>query len=94
VRTPPRPRSFCSRLRPLTSASATRRLIERVEAKLVHVRQRCRVQQLDVRKQDALEEAVRNADVVVSLLPATMHIPVARLCVQHRRHLVTASYVR
>ncbi len=36
---------------------------------------------------------VKDADVVISLLPATMHMPVAREAINHRRNLVTASYV-
>ncbi|MBC6990217.1 saccharopine dehydrogenase C-terminal domain-containing protein [Hymenobacter sp. BT491] len=40
-----------------------------------------------------LSELVQQADVVISMLPALFHAPVARACVQFRRHLVTASYV-
>ena len=40
-----------------------------------------------------LEELVAEADVVISMLPALLHGPVARACVQHGRHLATASYV-
>jgi len=40
-----------------------------------------------------LSALVKAADVVVSLLPATMHPPIAELCLQHQKHLVTASYV-
>jgi alpha-aminoadipic semialdehyde synthase len=31
--------------------------------------------------------------VAISLLPATMHLPLAEECINQRRHLVTASYV-
>ncbi|TXT10844.1 hypothetical protein VHUM_02349 [Vanrija humicola] len=48
---------------------------------------------LDVSDDKALGEAVANADVVVSLLPAPMHPAVAKHCIKHGRHLVTASYV-
>lgn len=40
-----------------------------------------------------LAELVKNAQVVISLLPATMHVAVARACIRARRPLVTASYV-
>ncbi len=40
-----------------------------------------------------LENLVRNADIVVSMLPAFLHLPVAQECLKQRRHLVTASYV-
>ena len=41
----------------------------------------------------ALGHAVRNSDIVVSLLPATAHLSVAHQCLQYRKHLVTASYI-
>jgi saccharopine dehydrogenase-like NADP-dependent oxidoreductase len=40
-----------------------------------------------------LEELVAQADVVISMLPAVLHLVVARACVRHGRHLATASYV-
>ncbi len=40
-----------------------------------------------------LEELVRSHDIVVSLLPYVYHVKVARLCLRHRRPLVTTSYV-
>ncbi|MHC2990277.1 saccharopine dehydrogenase [Pontibacter sp. HJ8] len=36
---------------------------------------------------------VRQADLVISLLPAIFHIEVARECLQQEKHLITASYV-
>lgn len=39
------------------------------------------------------DEEIRNADLVISLLPAHMHVPVAETCVRFGKHLVTASYV-
>ena len=33
------------------------------------------------------------ADIVISMLPATMHITVAKDCVRLKKNLVTASYV-
>lgn len=41
----------------------------------------------------AQEALVKETDLVVSLIPATFHVPVARLAVKHRKHMVTASYV-
>ena len=40
-----------------------------------------------------LQAEVQRADVVVSLLPADMHLPVAEACVQYGRSMFTASYV-
>lgn len=42
----------------------------------------------------ALDMLVQWADVVVSLLPYTYHLKVARSCLKHRKHLVTTSYVK
>jgi saccharopine dehydrogenase-like NADP-dependent oxidoreductase len=32
-------------------------------------------------------------DLVISMLPATMHVPVAKDCIRFKKHMVTASYV-
>ena len=42
---------------------------------------------------DRLESLVAEHDLIVSLLPYTYHVQVARLCIQHKKHLVTTSYV-
>lgn len=39
------------------------------------------------------ERFVKECDVVVSLLPATLHVEVAKLAVKLGKHMVTASYV-
>jgi len=39
------------------------------------------------------EKQIKQHDVVVSLLPATMHHIPAKSCLKHNSHLVTASYV-
>lgn len=45
------------------------------------------------RDKQGLEKLCADADCVVSLLPATMHTDVAKLCIDHRTPLVTASYI-
>ncbi len=47
----------------------------------------------DVHDAARLDELVAAADVVISMLPALFHAPVARACVRHGCHLATASYV-
>jgi saccharopine dehydrogenase-like NADP-dependent oxidoreductase len=47
----------------------------------------------DVSDEKRLTELVQAHDVVVSMLPAHMHIPVAKACVQYGKHMVTASYI-
>jgi saccharopine dehydrogenase-like NADP-dependent oxidoreductase len=50
--------------------------------------------QLDSDDTAAMEALIREADLAVSLLPWTYHPAVARLCVKHRIHMVTTSYVK
>lgn len=40
-----------------------------------------------------IEKLIKDSDVIISLMPATMHIPFAELAIKYKRHLVTASYV-
>lgn len=40
-----------------------------------------------------LENLISNHDLTVSLLPYTYHITVAKLCIKHRKNMVTTSYV-
>jgi saccharopine dehydrogenase-like NADP-dependent oxidoreductase len=47
----------------------------------------------DLRHEDMLDRIVKMHDIVVSMLPASMHIPVAQRCVREGKHLVTASYI-
>lgn len=50
--------------------------------------------QLNVADEAALEGLISQADLAVSLLPYAYHPTVARLCVKHRKHMVTTSYVK
>lgn len=47
----------------------------------------------DINNEAQRKEEIQKADIVVSMLPAFMHITVARECLNYRKHLVTASYV-
>jgi len=49
-------------------------------------------QQIDVTDKTSLIELVKNAEVVVSLVPAPFHPLIARVCIEQKAHLVTASY--
>ena len=48
---------------------------------------------LDVTDETALSQLVSEADLVVSLLPYTLHGLVARHCLEQEKHMVNASYV-
>tara|TARA_B100000902_G_scaffold164152_1_gene159186 strand:+ start:53 stop:1375 length:1323 start_codon:yes stop_codon:yes gene_type:complete len=53
----------------------------------------CLALSFNVKDKKQREEQISHADIVVSMLPAFMHIDVARDCVRLGKHLVTASYV-
>ena len=40
-----------------------------------------------------LEEMIKGVDIAISLLPAAYHVTVAQLCIKHKKHMVTTSYV-
>jgi len=48
---------------------------------------------LDVFNQEQRKRAVKNATIVVSMLPARFHIEVAKDCILFKKNLVTASYI-
>ncbi|MFV0530453.1 MAG: saccharopine dehydrogenase family protein [Flavobacteriales bacterium] len=48
---------------------------------------------LDVFDQKNRKKAIQNADIVVSMLPAHLHIEVAKDCVTYHKNMVTASYI-
>ncbi|HAD96686.1 MAG TPA: saccharopine dehydrogenase [Cryomorphaceae bacterium] len=54
---------------------------------------RTRAIALDVTDDMKRTSAISGADLVISMLPAHMHIPVARDCIALRKHMVTASYI-
>ena len=47
----------------------------------------------NINNQNEREEAIKNTDLVVSLLPPTLHIIAAHDCIKFKKNLVTASYV-
>lgn len=48
---------------------------------------------LDITNDAERSEAIQKVDLVISMLPAHMHVPVAEDCVRFQKHMVTASYV-
>ena len=47
----------------------------------------------DINNDTQREEEIKKADLVISMLPASMHMNVAKDCVRFKKHLATASYV-
>ncbi len=48
---------------------------------------------LDVFNETSRVEAIKNTDIVISMLPARFHVEVAKDCIAHGKNMVTASYV-
>ena len=48
---------------------------------------------LDVFNESSRGNAIQDADIVVSMLPARFHIEVAKDCITYNKNMVTASYV-
>lgn len=48
---------------------------------------------LDIFDQNQRVALVQKADIVISMLPAHLHIEVAKDCIAYKKHLVTASYI-
>ena len=48
---------------------------------------------LDINNVSERQNLIQNTDIVVSMLPAHMHIEVAKDCILFKKNMVTASYV-
>lgn len=54
---------------------------------------RCEAIAFDIQNEAERNQRIREADLVISMLPAHMHEPVARDCIRFKKHMVTASYI-
>ncbi len=55
---------------------------------------RGRAVEVSITRPSVLEPYIREADVVVSMLPAFMHADVIKLAIKHKKPVVTASYIK
>jgi len=62
-------------------------------AKLVGGHPNGKVIELDIFDVDSRKRAVAQSDIVISMLPARVHLEIARDCIEFGKNLVTASYV-
>jgi saccharopine dehydrogenase-like NADP-dependent oxidoreductase len=69
------------------------RTVSKAQA-LINGHPRGRAVALNVENETALEDLIGHADLSVSMLPYIYHPKVAALCVKHRKHMVTTSYVK
>lgn len=49
--------------------------------------------QLDVNNESELQRLIQESDIVISMLPPSLHILAAKICLSRKINLVTASYV-
>ena len=49
--------------------------------------------ELDVFNEKQRTNAIKKADIVISLLPARFHLEVAKDCIKFKKNMVTASYI-
>lgn len=69
------------------------RTVSKAQA-LINGHPRGKARALNVKNKSALEGLIQQADLAVSMLPYRYHPEVAALCVKHRKHMVTTSYVK
>ena len=69
------------------------RTVEKAQ-KLVGTAKNGIAERLDVSDEKALEKLISEADLSISLLPYIYHPLVAKLCIKHKKLMVTASYVK
>lgn len=48
---------------------------------------------LNVDDQIALEDAIKERDLVISLVPYTYHLSIAKYCLKYKKNMITTSYV-
>ncbi|NJX14903.1 saccharopine dehydrogenase family protein [Tamlana crocina] len=60
---------------------------------LIANHRRATTQVLDVFNATDRAKAISQADIVISMLPAQLHIEVAKDCIRFGKHMVTASYI-
>ena len=50
-------------------------------------------QSLNVNNQQQLKNLIADSDIVISLVPYTHHVQIAKICIDLKKHLITTSYV-
>ena len=61
--------------------------------KLIGNHQNAEVILLDIFNETSRKKAIKNADIIISMLPASLHIEVAKDCILFGKNMVTASYI-
>jgi saccharopine dehydrogenase-like NADP-dependent oxidoreductase len=55
--------------------------------------ERCTYSEVNVQDAKSLKPLIYTCDLVISYIPAFLHIHVAKACLELRKNMVTASYI-
>ncbi|SJL06912.1 uncharacterized protein ARMOST_10254 [Armillaria ostoyae] len=90
----------------MVAGPAVDKLAERSDVRLVIASNSClemeklrgnhynvQYREIDMGRHADVSRLVEESDVVISLLPAHFHPVVAEHCIQHKKHMITASYI-
>jgi len=61
--------------------------------KLIDNHPRGTAQSLNLKDEEGLRDEIKNADLVISMVPYTFHTLVAKFCIEFKKQMVTTSYV-
>lgn len=61
--------------------------------KLIAQHPRGKAKELNLKDENALKEEISKADIVISMVPYSFHPKVAKYCIEHKKNMVTTSYV-
>ena len=62
-------------------------------SRIIHNHPRGKAIILDIFNEGIRKKEIKKADLIISMLPALLHIQVAKNCLEFKKHLVTASYI-
>jgi saccharopine dehydrogenase-like NADP-dependent oxidoreductase len=52
-----------------------------------------KAESLNVNNEEQLQQLIKDSDIVISLVPYTHHVKIAKYCIDQQKHLITTSYV-
>jgi saccharopine dehydrogenase-like NADP-dependent oxidoreductase len=61
--------------------------------KLCENRTNCKAVPVDVTDPNSLRPLVKDSELVISYVPAVFHLKIAQICLEEKKHMVTASYI-
>ncbi len=67
--------------------------LEVAQERMGEMMEGCSFGALDITDKQALSLEIGKADITISMVPAHMHMSVAKSCLEHNSHLITASYL-